>query len=323
MGPEATIANATDPAAWGQDVERFGGDCWDLGPCAAVGRYGQLSFVTVGEDSDLTTPSRGGTTAARPGRWRPVVIVGAVLLVAVLVFVGFAAVRDFQRQALPTPTFPSLAEAPDAALHGTVAFISEAKVNTDPRRQACARVALASGASARDVYCWPIDQSAQSTAVWTDDGRLLVTSFREPQGEDAPEPEWAKYVDVETGRVEDVPADLLGVGAEPSSGPRTNPEGQRLLLEGGGGEAVIHLFGPGDKERNLLEVTDANPGWSIQAGPVWSPDFDWVMSWDAGLLITTTSDTPRTRTLAEEASASPYGFDQPNFSILDRDLDLT
>lgn len=270
----------------------------------------------------MTTPSTSELATARPGRWRTALIVGAVLVVAVLAFVGFAAVRDFQRQALPTPSFPSLADAPDASLHGTVAFISEAKRDKDPQRQACARVALASGAAARDVYCWPIDQPAQATAVWTDDGRLLVTSFGEPQSEGAPEPEWAKYVDVATGRVEDVPADLLGVGAEPSSGPRTNPEGQRLLLEGGGGDAVIHLFGPGDEQRSLLEVTDANPQWSIQAGPVWSPDFVWVMSWDAGLLITTTSDTPRTRTLAEEASASPYGFDQPNFSILDRDLDL-
>lgn len=270
----------------------------------------------------MTTPSTGEPTAARPRRWRPVLIVGVVLLVAVLVFVGFAALRDVQRQALPTPTFPSLVDAPDASLHGTVAFISEAKHSEDPQRQACARVALASGAAARDVYCWPIDQPAQATAVWADDGRLLVTSFREPQGEGAPEPEWAKYVDVATGRAEEVPADGLGVGAEPSTGPRTNPEGQRLLLESGGGEAVIHLFGPGDDERKLLEVTDANPQWSIQAGPVWSPDFAWVMSWDAGLLLTTTSDSPRTRTLAEEASASPYGFDQPNVSILDRDLDL-
>lgn len=271
----------------------------------------------------MTTPSTGNPTARRPGRWRPALIVGAVFLAAVLAFVAFAAVRDFQRHALPTPTFPSLGDAPDASLHGTVAFISEAKRDEDPRRQACARVALASGSAARDLYCWPIDQSAQATAVWTDDGRLLVTSFREPKSDGAPEPEWAKYVDVATGRTKNVPADLLGVGAEPTTGPRSNPEGQRLNLESGSGDAVIHLFGPGDDERKLLEVTDGNPDWSIQAGPAWSPDFAWVMSWDGGLLITTAGDTPRTRTLAEEASASPYGFDQPNFSILDRDLDLS
>lgn len=270
----------------------------------------------------MTAPTAGELAAARSSRWRPALIVGAALLVAVLVFVGLAAVRDVQRQALPTPTFPSLADAPDASLHGTVAFVSEAKSDKGPQRQACARVALASGAAARDVYCWPIDQPAQATAVWTDDGRLLVTSFHEPQGDGAPEPAWATYVNVATGGTEEVPTDLLGVGAEPSSGPRTNPGGQRLVVESGGGEAVIHLFGPGDEERNLLEVTDANPRWSIQAGPVWSPDFAWAMSWDAGLLLTTTSDSPRTLRLAEEASASPYGFDQPNFSILDRDLDL-
>lgn len=303
-------------------VQRAGVGCWDLGPCAEGGRWGPLSFVTMGEESDMTVPSTGESTAARPSRWRPALIVGAVFLVAALAFVGLAAVRDFQRQGLPTPTFPSLADAPDAALHGTVAFISEAKHADNPGRQACARVALASGAAARDVYCWPIDQPAQGTAVWTDDGRLLVTSFREPEGDGAPQPAWAKYVDVATGRTEDVPADRLGVGADPSSGPRTNPEGQRLNLESGSGDAVIHLLDPGGEARNLLEVTDGNPDWSIQSGPVWSPDFAWVMSWDGGLLVTTTSDTPRTRTLAEEASASPYGFDRANFSILDRDLDL-
>lgn len=272
-------------------------------------------------EHDVTTPS-SEPTAARPSRWRPALIVGGVFLFAVLAFVGFAVVRDVQRQGLPTPTFPSLAEAPDAALHGTVAFISEAKHAEEPVRRACARVALASGAAARDAYCWPIDQPAQATAVWTNDGQLLVTSYVEPKGDRAPEPEWAKYIDVATGRTEDVPTDRLGVGAEPSSGPLTNPEGQRLNLESGSGDAVIHLLGPGDEERNLLEVIDGNPNWSIQSGPVWSPDFEWVMSWDGGLLITTTDETPRTRTLADEASASPHGSDQPNVSILDLDLDL-
>lgn len=203
-----------------------------------------------------------------------------------------------------------------------MAFVSEAKRAEDPERQACARVALASGVAARDVYCWPIEEPARATAVWADDGRLLVTSFRTPEGDGTPVAEWAKHVDVATGRTEDVPADRLGVGAEPTSGPRTNPAGQRPELEGREGDAVIHLFGPGDEVRNLLEVTDANPDWSIQSGPVWSPDFAWIMSWDGRLLVTTTGDAPRTRTLAEEASASPFGFDQPNFSILDVDLDL-
>lgn len=288
----------------------------------AGGWWGPLTSMTTGEERDVSARSTSEPTPARPGRRHPALIVGAVLLVAVLAFVGIAVVRDVRRQGLPSPSFPPLADAPDAALHGTIAFISEAKHGEDPRRQACARVALASGLAARDAFCWTIDQPAQATAVWTDDGWLLVTSFLAPEGDRAPEPQWAKRVDVATGRIEDVRADRLGVGAEPSSGPRTDPEGRRLLLESGGGEAVIHLFGPDDEERKLLEVTDANTSWSIQSGPVWSPDFTWVMSWDTGLLLTTTSDTPRTRTLAHEASASPYGFDRPNFSILDLDLDL-
>lgn len=270
----------------------------------------------------MTTASPDEATATQSSRWRPVLIVGSILLVAFLVFVGFAAVRDFQRRSRTDPSFPSLADAPDASLHGTVAFISEAKSREDPRRLACASVVLASGAAASDVLCWPIDESAQATAVWADDGRLLVTSFLRPEGDGLPEPEWAKYVDVATGRTQDVPEEDLGEGAEPASGPRENLEGQRLNLESGGGDAVIHLLGPGDEARNLLEVTEANPDWSIQSGPVWSSDFAWVMSWDGRLLITTTGESPRTRILASEASASPYGFDQPNFSILDRDVAL-
>lgn len=40
-----------------------------------------------------------------------------------------------------------------------------------------------SGARSKDAYCWSIDEEALATAVWQDDGRLLVTAFDAPVGE--------------------------------------------------------------------------------------------------------------------------------------------
>lgn len=74
--------------------------------------------------------------------------------------------------------------------------------------------------------------------------------------------------------------------------------------------------------RTLLEIDRANPDWSLQSGPVWSPDFAWVMTWDGRLLLTTDGQEPATRVLAEEASWSPYGEEVPNFSILGDDVEL-
>ncbi len=181
----------------------------------------------------MTKQAADGSTTVRPDRRRTLLVVVAVVLTTAIVFVVFVTVRDIQRSGRPTPSFPSLSEAPDVSLHGTVAFISEAKHPGDPQRQACARIALASGAAARDVYCWSIDEPAQATAVWGGKGRLLVTSFRAPKGDRPPEPDWAKYVDVATGHGEEVTLGRLGIVAEPASGDRTNPKGQHLMLEGG------------------------------------------------------------------------------------------
>ena len=252
-------------------------------------------------------------------------MVGAVVVVVILGVAAFGTlvvVRELGRRDLPTPEFPSLAETPDPALHGTVAFISEAKNPAVKERRACARVAVASGAAAKDAYCWEIEASALATAVWRTDGRLLVTSFEDPVGDPPVRPVWAKTVDVTTGATEDVPTADLGKGARPSARPVVNADGERVIMESGSGDAHLVVSGPAGS-RTVLKVTDANPDWSLQSGPVWSPDSAWIMTWDGRLLITTAGDTPTTSVLAQEASWSPYGNETPNFSIRGGDVPLS
>ena len=207
--------------------------------------------------------------------------------------------------AVPPPSFASLIENPDTTLSGTVAFISEAKdpesKNPDMKeRQACARVSLASGAVAKDVYCWTISESALATAVWRGDGRLLVTGFEASEGDQPAAPVWAKVVEVTTGMAEDVPEEQLGRGARPSDQPVESPDGERISMTSGDGVGTDTMSGPSGT-RTLLEIDRADPDWSLQSGPVWSPDFAWVMTWDGRLLLTTDCQEPATRVLAEEA----------------------
>ena len=276
-----------------------------------------------------TPPGPPAVEGTPPGPVRPkrrrarwiVGVVAAVGLVGVVVL-ALAVKRDLDRRGLPVPDFASLASTPDTTLHGTVAFISEAKNPQVKERQACARIALATGAAAEDVFCWDISESALATAVWRADGRLLVTAFDDPVGDPPVRPVWAKIVDVASGAKEDVPVADLGKGAKPSTGPATNQQGDRLVMESRDGAAKLTLLGSSGPRR-LLEIDDANPNWSLQTGPVWSPDFAWVMTWDGRLLVTTVAGTPSTRVLVQEASGSPYPYETtPNISIRADDVPL-
>jgi hypothetical protein len=278
-------------------------------------------LVTAGVVTFVVVKLRRHNGEGSPARRR--ILVGSAAAVTIGVVLGAVAlgasiVDTFQRRGLPPPEFPSLVTAPDDSLRGSVAYVSEAKSPT-AGRQACARVAAASGTESRDAYCWPISEPALATVVWQPDGRLLVTSFDAPVGKGILVPEWAKLVDVATGTTEDVPDSELGDGARPSAGPSTNPEGQRLVRTGKDGNVNISLVGP-EGSRTVFSVEDANPDWGIQTGPTWSPDFEWFLMWDGTrLLLTTVDDPAATRVLADESSGDTYMYDVPSFSITERD----
>lgn len=260
---------------------------------------------------------------ARRGRWLGPLLAAVGVALAGIALVAVVA-RDLDRRDRPVPAFPSLIEQPDPSLRGSVAFIVEVK---DPsaagedttRRSACARVVSASGERSKDAYCWSIEEEALATTVWQDDGRLLVTAFDAPVGEDRLVPTWAKLVDVATGDAEDVPAAEVGEGARPEPGPTTDPEGNQLIAEGSDG--TVHLLLQGAEEsRTLLRVEEANPDWGIASGPVWSPDFAWVLWWDGSRLLLTTVDDPSTRVLAPEASGGAFNYDVPTFDITEGEV---
>lgn len=260
---------------------------------------------------------------ARRGRWLGPLLAAVGVALAGIALVAVVA-RDLDRRDRPVPAFPSLIEQPDPSLRGSVAFIVEVK---DPsaagedttRRSACARVVSASGERSKDAFCWSIDEEALATTVWQDDGRLLVTVFDAPVGEDRLVPAWAKLVDVATGDAEDVPAAEVGEGARPEPGPTTDPEGNQLIAEGSDG--TVHLVLQGAEEsRTLLRVEEANPDWGIASGPVWSPDFTWVLWWDGSRLLLTTVDDPSTRVLAPEASGGAFNYDVPTFDITEGEV---
>ena len=290
-----------------------------LGVLLALGGSA-ISFRHARQRRGLADPAG----AAAPGRrWLgPLLIAGGVALAGVALAV--VVLRDLERRDLPPPAFASLLDQPDASLRGSVAFIVEVK---DPkatgkdttRRSACARVVSASGARSKDAYCWSIDEEALATTVWQDDGRLLVTAFDAPVGENRTVPRWGKLVDVATGATEDVPEQKVGDGARPERGPTTDPDGNRLIEEGGDGTAHILLQGA-EASRTLLRIDEANPDWGIASGPVWSPDFEWVLSWDGVRLLLTTVDEPSTRVLAPEASGGAFAYDVPTFDITEREF---
>lgn len=256
----------------------------------------------------------------RRGVRNAVRVVVALGVIAAVVVLAIAVVKDLSARNRPVPEFSSLADAPDPSLKGTVAYISEAK-SASAGRQACARVVAASGESSKDALCWPINESALATAVWRSDGRLLVTAFDAPEGKKMLVPQWAKIVDVESGRAEDVPQADLGENARPPTGPAANPEGERLVRTGKNGNAKIELTGESGS-RTIFSVKDANPDWGIQSGPMWSPDFKWVLMWDGTRLLLTTVDHPSTKVLAAEASGGVFNYDVPTFAIAGGNLGL-
>jgi len=230
----------------------------------------------------------------------------------------------------PVPSFPSLAEAPDPSLHGTVAYFDNAT--------RCVRIVAASGAVSDDVYCLTSDDLAVSEEqgkpagpqlVWRSDGRLEVTLFRWMPSSDAESPppmtaQWQKLVDVTTGAVEEV-SELPDAPIEPS--PVTvNERGEQLDtdFDARTGRGEVILTTPSGT-RTLLRVRGPG-GYTYGMEPAsWTPDGQWIVTSDTGdggrILVITPTDPAVTRVLVSNSGGGAGGGAAgPAFAVTSDDL---
>lgn len=241
---------------------------------------------------------------SRP-HWKWLVLVTALAVIAVL---AMLVIQGIQATGRPLPSFASLAVEPDPSLKGTIAYYEGTT--------ACVRVIDASGASSRDAYCLdpPPDDIGPVTGpqlAWRDDGRLEITAFSWPPEEEMTGA-WQRLVDLESGTVEEVPAEEVPDSPTPSPIPAVSvgPSGEKLVAEVRGDRLVIELT-DGGETRTLLE-SEPGPAHSYFVGnggqPVWSPDGSYVVLFDSRLLLTTVDDPSTTRILVEyggEAGVDP------------------
>jgi hypothetical protein len=242
---------------------------------------------------------------------------GVVLITGILVVL---AVRDLARS---VPEFPSLANSPDPALQGTVAY-TDANSN-------CVRIVAAAGQPSKEVLCLPPLDPAEAKElgkplgpqlVWLDDGRLEVTMFRmtDPPGPNF-RPGWQKIVDVRTGAVTDIPAVQAPSVPNLTAGrPVISPTGERISFtsDPSTGHATITLTDATGRARTVLDVQGPRHAYGVGSA-FWSPDFRSVYADDGRILTITTGEPPVVMVLTDQAGGGLDG-DQARFAVTSDNL---
>lgn len=259
-----------------------------------------------------------GSRRSSPGR-RVLIVVLAVVAALGAAVVVMLVLLFTQRGSVPS--FPSLQENPDPALHGTVAYLGDGN---------CIRIIAAAGGPSKEALCLPSQDVAVAEKlgkeqgpqlVWLPDGRLEVTMFRmtDPPGPNF-EAGWQKVVDVRSGAVEDVPAAAVPSSADRTTQPSTNTTGQRiswtsdaasgririLLHDDGTTRTLLSAKGPGEYTYGLLSA-------------FWSPDGSWVAA-DDGRILVITPDDAVTRVLVTPADSGFGGEGLARFAVTAEDI---
>lgn len=226
--------------------------------------------------------------ARSPAGW-----IVAVIVVLAVFGVGFFLWRAMEEQATPPPEFPGLAEDPDPALHGTVAWVDVS--------DGCVKMIAASGAAQRTLACIEEEVTGGVALEWLDDGRLQMTKYDWPM----PDPmvvAWRRIVDPATLEVEDVPA--AGAPRTPPllREPGPAPDGSRVVTEVEGGRMTITLEGAGG-DRMLFDGRGAPDYGTSGFPPMWSADQQWLLVNDGRLLVVTIAEPAVTRILVEDTSS--------------------
>lgn len=232
-------------------------------------------------------------------------ILGTVGVIALAVIAVVAMV--VKSATTPNPTFPSLMSAPDASLHGTVAYFDDASM--------CIHVVSASGAGDTSVFCvQPQDKSTVETdgkdvgvnIVWRTDNRLELTLFRMDVKSASPtfKPAWQKIVVPATKAVEDVP--LAQVAKDPTAParPTSAPNGDNVEFTSTDGHVTV-TWTTNDTRATVMDVK-GNPEVYRLEEAFWSPDFQWIAANDGHLLVITKGGMVRQLT---PALTQFYGYD--------------
>lgn len=267
----------------------------------------------------------------RRRRWTWLVVgvaVGVFAVVAFVVGVGAGLFHPNEGRALPT--FPSLAEQPDASLHGTVAYYANST--------GCIRLVAAAGQPSKDLWCLPsegpstwvrVGKPVGPQLVWRSDGRLEVTMFRmKPsspgvKGYPGLKAGWQKIIDVRTGNVENVPAAQVPSAPNTTTQPTVNPNGDRVsyTFDAASGRATVTLT---DSTGTRTLLSAHGPGeYTYGFGPVfWAPNGQWIAASDDGRILVITPANPSvTRVLVTDSGGGAGGGTAgPAFAVTSANL---
>ena len=213
-----------------------------------------------------------------------------------VVLAGVAVVCAACSTSIETPKFESLAEQPDSALGGAVAFLEPFPDN------GCVWVVAASGGKPKKVACVEGDAGALK---WLADGRIQATRY---QGGEGTGDTRSWILNVDTGAVEEVPRDEIPPQQKPPS-VVSGPQGEKVSSKSENGRLTMKMSDQ-TGTRNLLAV-DAPDTYTF-GPPTWSPDGEWFIVKDDldRLLLVTTADPSSTRVLIDGGYAPAVTEDE-------------
>jgi hypothetical protein len=268
----------------------------------------------------------------RPRRWMRFALgTAAVVLVALgALVIGFGAGLFHPIGGRDLPSFPSLTQHPDPALHGTVAYYAN--------DTGCVRITTASGQAAKSVLCIaPKDLAVQPKQgvkpagpqlIWVAPGRLEVTMFTwAPSKNTGRAPDyragWQKIVDVRTGKVHDVPHAQVPATPSTATGPTVSPDGRQVGYSSDPATGRVRVTLTGHAGTRTL-MSARGPGeYTYGLGPVfWAPNWQWIAASDDGRILVITPGPPaRTRVLVTGSGGGAGGGTAgPAFAVTGADL---
>jgi hypothetical protein len=219
---------------------------------------------------------------SRPTRAIAAIVAAAVVVIAAIVIILTVGL-------VPLPDLPSLADDPDPAIPGTIAYVH------GTWEDACIAIVPAGGGESSDVWC---DRQPPEVVAFTPDGLLLVSGWFDPPI-DARGPA-ILVIDPQTGEQVD---EVIAEHRVPDrwTADRTRREDGTVLRPDAPerGVAELRVGAPGEQPQTILRLEGPRDYEFIETQ--WSPDGAWILAVDSRgrLLIVGADGTPAARLLTE------------------------